>query len=216
MNIGYMEQSMVKLQDVCDYIDSNIECLIFDLDGTIADTMPLHIEAWKEMGLFYGAAITDEMINRFAGSPTNKVIKILNELNEWQMDAEKGAEMKSRLFSEKLDEKESIGVIESMWKIAQLYKNKLHVCIGTGSDRANATKTISKIGAEGFFDIVVTASDVINHKPHPDTFLLSANKLKVEPSKCLVFEDGKMGIDAALAGGMNALFIPDYEFYFPN
>jgi HAD superfamily hydrolase (TIGR01509 family) len=178
--------------------------------------MPLHIEAWKEMGMFYGADITDEMINKYAGSPTNKVIMTLNELYAWQMDAEYGAEMKSRLFSEKLDTKESIGVIESIWEIAQQYKNKIPVCIGTGSGRANATKTIRKIGAEGFFDIVITASDVVNHKPHPDTFLLSANKLNIEPSRCLVFEDGKLGIDAALAGGMNALFIPDYEFYFPN
>lgn len=211
-----MQQTNIGLQQICEFIDLNIECLIFDLDGTIADSMPLHIEAWKEMGLYYGADITDEMINTFTGSPTNKVILSLNQLYNWQIDPSEGAELKSRLFAEKLDQVEHIGIIESTWEIANLYKNKLPICIGTGSGITNATKTIKKIGAEGFFDIIVTASDVVNHKPHPDTFLLSSQKLNIEPSKCLVFEDGKLGIEAALAGGMNAIFIPDYEFYFPN
>ena len=204
------------LAQIIDYINTNIDCLIFDLDGTIADSMPLHIEAWKEMGAYYGAEVTDEMINRFAGSPTSKVIATLNELYDWNIDVEGGAFMKSDLFSKKLDTIDRIAPLEPMWEIAKIYKNKKPICIGTGSGKVNASKTIKLMGAHDFFDVVVTASDVSNHKPHPETFLISAQKTGTYPAKCLVFEDGQLGIDAALAGGMNALFIPSFEYFFPH
>jgi beta-phosphoglucomutase family hydrolase len=199
------------LNDLYSFIDEKIDCLIFDLDGTIADTMPLHIEAWIEMGNKYGAQLTADMINTYAGSPTSKVIQILNEEYGWQMEVEEGAAHKSELFSSKLDQVDRIHPLEPIWEIAERYKGIKPLCIGTGSGRANAHKTIRLLGAEGFFDYVVTATDVQNHKPHPETFLLSAHQFNVAPNRCLVFEDGQLGIDAALNAGMHALFYPSFE-----
>ncbi len=210
-----MIQKFEDVNNLLEYIDSDIDCLIFDLDGTIADSMPLHIEAWKEMGQFYGAEITTDMINQFAGSPTSKVIKTLNEAYGWSMEVEYGSKMKSELFANKLDNIDAIAPLEPMWEIAKKYKSKIPICIGTGSGRVNASKTIRLMGAEDFFDYVVTATDVENHKPHPETFLLSAERFNIAPSKCLVFEDGRLGVDAGLAGGMNVVFIPEFEFYTP-
>ena len=206
---------MNKIEELHAFIDDKIDCLIFDLDGTIADTMPIHIAAWIEMGEKYGAGITEEMINRYAGSPTPKVIQILNEEYGWSMLIEEGSAFKSELFAKKLDHLDKIDRIEPMWGIAERYKGQKPICIGTGSGRPNASKTLRLIGAENFFDYVVTATDVNNHKPHPETFLLSAEKFNIPPHRCLVFEDGKLGIDAALTGGMHALFFPSFELSHP-
>lgn len=199
------------LTELYTFIDEQIDCLIFDLDGTIADTMPIHIEAWIEMGNKYGAQLTAEMINTYAGSPTSKVIQILNDEYGWQMEVEEGASLKSELFSTKLDKIDRIFPLEPIWEIAERYKGIKPLCIGTGSGRANAHKTIRLMGADGFFDYVVTATDVQNHKPHPETFMLSAQKFNVAPERCLVFEDGQLGIVAAIDGGMNALLYPSFE-----
>jgi beta-phosphoglucomutase family hydrolase len=197
-------------------IESGVKGLIFDLDGTVADSMPLHIKAWKKMGDYYGATITDDMINHYAGSPTNKVIMSLNHDYGFTMDPVEGSKMKSRLFVEMLDEVAHIDPISEVLDIAKKYQGNIPLAIGTGSSRVNALKTIAYMGCEGMFDVVVSATDVQNHKPHPESFLKAAELMGVDSKDCIVFEDGCMGIKAALDGGMIAIEIPSFEIIRPE
>jgi beta-phosphoglucomutase family hydrolase len=204
-----------NIQAVIDLIDSSIKGIIFDLDGTIADTMPIHISAWKQMGLHYGADVTDDMINYYAGSPTKKVIMSLNAGYGYKMNPDEGATMKSRLFVEMLDAIAHVNPISEVMSIAKKYKGILPLGIGTGSSRINALKTIKYMGCEGFFDAVVSATDVENHKPHPESFIKAAEQMGVRPQDCIVFEDGGMGIKAALDGGMIAVEVPSFKIIYP-
>lgn len=87
------------------------------------------------------------------------------------------------------------------------YYKKLPMALGTGGTKAIATKTMKIVKLDSYFDILVTADDVKNHKPHPDTFLQAAEQLGISPERCLVFEDGEPGINAAKAANMEVLDI---------
>lgn len=191
-------------------IPSHIEALIFDLDGTLADTMPTHIEAWITMGNTFGASITAEMINTYAGSPTPTVIETLNKQYDWSIPIEEGTKMKSALYAQLLEAMTELKSIEKVMEIATHYHGKLPLGIGTGSGRSNANRTINALGVGEMFGAIVTASDVINPKPHHETFTKCADLLGIPYKSCLVFEDGPMGMIAAISGGMSVMTVPYY------
>lgn len=197
---------------IINLIPPTTEALIFDLDGTIADTMPLHVRAWQDAGAAYGVNITHEMIHTYAGSPTSEVIKTLNRVYNWDVPPVEAAQLKSGLFAKYLDELISLDPIPEVLEIANYYYGKLPLGIGTGSGHANATKTLQALGVEDLFDAIVTASDVVNHKPHPETFTKCADLMGVDYTNCVVFEDGPMGMIAALRGGMQVITVPTYLF----
>ncbi len=193
----------------------HIEGLIFDLDGTLADTMPIHLEAWRLTGNIYNVEITDQMINDRAGTPTIQVIEQLSELFDWQIDPVEFRLRKNKVYTSLKTKNGKIKPIPSVLNIAKIYQQSLPMAIGTGSIKKNADMALEDLGIAEWFQIMVTADDVEKHKPYPETFLKCGEGIGISPEKCFVYEDGQMGIQAALAAGMSAVNIQTLEIYHP-
>ncbi len=196
------------LEDVKSIVSQKqIACLIFDLDGTLIDSMPTHYVAYKKVLGKYGLDYSEEEFYALAGVPSFKIIAILNKKHGLSLDAHKISEEKQQAYLENIHK---IKIIDEVLDVAKYYQGKLKMGIGTGSRGDIVKQVIDKLGLGEYFDIVVTASDVMEHKPHPQTFLDVASYFNIEPSKCLVFEDGEPGIQAAKAANMYCLDVRDY------
>ncbi len=180
-------------------INSNARALIFDLDGTLADSMPVHYMAWKQAALEHGFVYTEELFYSLAGMPTFKIVPVVNEKLGLNLDAQKFSRRKEELFLEYLKE---VQPIKPVAELVYKYHGRLPMSVGTGGKKHIAELTVKMMGFDKYIDIIVSADDVEHHKPFPDTFLKCADLMGVEPQYCQVFEDGDMGILAAQRAGM--------------
>ena len=182
-------------------IQQGVKGLIFDLDGTLADTMPYHFEGWKKACIRYGAHIDNSFLRRHTGSPgwiiAGEIIKSCN-LN--------GSVTIEQIVEEKLVEfyklQHLVKPIEPVTDIVKKYYGILPMAVGTGGHRVAVERTLEITGLRRYFEIIVTANDVNSFKPHPETFLRCAEMMKVEPKYIEVFEDAEFGIEAARQAGM--------------
>lgn len=190
-------------------VNPNAKALIFDLDGTLADTMPVHFIAYKHILANYGIDFKPELFMTLAGIPAVQTIERLNEIFQTSMDAEKVGHYKEAEY-EKLMHK--MKPVEPVIELVHRYHGKLRMAVGTGGYRRLALKSIEFIGLKKYIEILVAAEDVERPKPNPDTFLRCAELMGVEPQYCQVFEDGEPGMQAAKAAGMMATLVtPFYE-----
>jgi beta-phosphoglucomutase family hydrolase len=180
-------------------IDNKTRGLIFDMDGTLADSMPIHFKAWKLTAEENGFEYTHRQFLETAGMPTLKIVPAINKELGLSLDPEKFSRRKEELFLENIKD---VKLIEPVGDIVKRYYNKLPMSIGTGGKKDIAKLTLEILGFDKYFDIIVSAEDVVNHKPYPDTFLKCAELMRVEPEFCQVFEDGELGISAAKTAGM--------------
>lgn len=180
-------------------IPPDIEGLIFDCDGTIADTMPLHLKAYQDALGEAAPLFTSEMFYDLAGVPAVHVLDILKKKFALDFDAETVAEEKEKHFGEMLHKVTSICAVE---QVIHDYHGKMPMAIASGGTRENILRTIQVIGLGTCFDAIVSADEVSNGKPAPDIFLQAAKLINIDPAKCLVFEDADMGIKAAQSAGM--------------
>ncbi|TAH25816.1 MAG: HAD family hydrolase [Cytophagales bacterium] len=183
------------------------KALIFDLDGTLADTMPNHYKAWSEVANFNGFHFPEDLFYKLAGIPTFKIVDMLNEMFDKKMDPEETHEQKENAFLKLIH---TIQPIQPVLNLAINYFGKIPMSVGTGGVPDVAALTLQAINAESYFDIIVTARDVKNFKPAPDTFLRCAELMNVNPEECEVFEDSPLGLEAAIKAGMIATDIRPY------
>ncbi len=184
-------------------IKDGIKGLIFDLDGTLADTMPYHYEAWQNASLKYGVYLDNDFLFRNTGSPSyfiaSEIIKKFNLGNTLTA---------THLLSEKTVEfnklQHLIKPITRVSDIVKRYYKKLPMAIGTGGHRSTVEITLKNTGLKKYFDIIVTADDIKNFKPDPETFLICSELMKVDPAYIEVFEDTEFGLQAARTAGMIA------------
>ncbi|MCD6598774.1 MAG: beta-phosphoglucomutase family hydrolase [Bacteroidales bacterium] len=191
-------------------IPTDTEALIFDLDGTLADTMPLHLKAWiaalKRFNLHYPE---NEMM-QYAGLSTYKIAgEIIRDYNQGRdtPDPMELAKIKVLEFDQL---QKYVRPIDPVVQLSLKYLNKLPMAVGTGGTRDTALKTLDLLDLKKYFPILVAAEDVDNHKPEPDTFLRCAELLNVNPNKCVVFEDGDRGVEAGERAGMTVVDIRKY------
>ncbi|MGN0902735.1 MAG: HAD family hydrolase, partial [Succinivibrio sp.] len=173
--------------------------LIFDLDGTLINSMPYHVRAWKQVANEHGFDIADEEIYAMGGSSSLDIAAFYRDRGFPTGDIHEYVKRKIELFTENIPKVE---VFESIFEILKNAKERgAKIAIGTGTRMPNAKRIIAEKGLGDYIDAVVTAEQVKRHKPNPDTFELAAQKLGLTNKECLVFEDGQLGILAALRGG---------------
>jgi beta-phosphoglucomutase family hydrolase len=188
-------------------INPKAKGLIFDLDGTIADTMPAHYIAWRNALKPYGIDFPIDVFESMAGMPRLATVERLNEMYGTNMDAKEVSDLKEIEFEKTLV---SAKVVEPVFDVIKEYHGKLPMAVGTGGCRHIATQTMKLLGIDQYIDILVSSDDISNPKPHPETFLKCAEHIGVDPVDCEVFEDAKLGIDAAKSAGMMWIDVTEY------
>lgn len=172
---------------------------LFDCDGTVADSMPLHYMAWKTVLAEWHCEYAEDLFYSWGGKPVRKIIADLNEINGLRMPVEAVALRKECLYLELLPQlKPVLEVLEHI----EAEHGRIPFAVVSGSTRSSVVGSLSAIGLLDKFDTIVAAEDYKHGKPAPDAFLLAAARLGVEPDDCLVFEDTDLGIEAATAAGM--------------
>ena len=184
------------------------DALIFDMDGTLVDSMPLHLDAWALTSAEFGLPFDRVQLNEYGGIPTRKIVAILAEQHGLSIDIEAFARRKIALYMEQIDK---AGVFPQMWELVRQHHGKVPMGIGTGSPRNQAERILRSTGLDAYISVLVSADDVTNHKPHPDTFLRVAEQLGANPANCLVFEDTRIGIQAGKAAGMATVLATEGE-----
>jgi HAD superfamily hydrolase (TIGR01509 family) len=184
---------------------------VFDCDGTLADTMPLHYRAWVEGFKEFKTPFVfeEDYFYSLGGTPTRKIVEIFNEKYGTAFDADAVAHGKELIFEKLMHE---VTPIDEVVGLAVDFKEEgKPVAVASGGMRWIVDKTLAAIGLEGFFPIIVTPEDVKRGKPFPDLFLLAAERMGTKPERTLVFEDAKPGFDAAEAAGMKYVVVPRPE-----
>jgi beta-phosphoglucomutase family hydrolase len=180
---------------------------IFDLDGTLVDTMPLHYTAWEAALRRAGlkGRLDEELFYELGGVPSRRVATLLGKRHGLEVDAAAVFRDKEDTFMSSLEKLALIApVVEFARKVS---RERKPLAIASGGTHDVVTSTLTKTGLAPLFPTVVTADDVEHGKPAPDMFLLAAKRMGVAPERCLVFEDGQAGIKAADAAGMKWVFV---------
>lgn len=180
---------------------SHVQGLIFDCDGTLADTMPLHFVAWRSTLGRHGIEFGEDLFYAMAGQPTVQIVEILLAEQRIEGDAVAIAHEKEQQFLDSLPE---IRPVEPIVEIARRHRKTHPMGVGSGSCRDVVHQILDHIGLPDFFDCVVGSEDTQRHKPEPDVFLEVARRIKTPAQHCCVFEDADLGLEAARRAGMTS------------
>ncbi|MBN1820479.1 MAG: HAD-IA family hydrolase [Prolixibacteraceae bacterium] len=180
-------------------IHPKAKALIFDLDGTLSDSLPVHIETWNKVGKILGFTFDPQIVFELTGRPTIEFAQRIANDFKLNTDPAEIVRLKQEIFHNSM---EYIVPVKEVIAVVLENYGKLPLAVGTGASRRSAELQLKALEILELFDAVVTADDVKNHKPKPETFLKCAEILKVSPVECQVFEDGVLGIKAAEKAGM--------------
>jgi HAD superfamily hydrolase (TIGR01509 family) len=177
--------------------------LIFDCDGTLADTMPAHFIAWTAMLSRHGIPFTEKRFYELGGVPTAQIIRILsNESGIAVTDVEAMVLEKENAFLKNVHQ---VKPLEKVVAEANAFRGRLPMAVASGGYRDTITRILDAVGIRDWFQAIVTAEDTDKHKPEPDVFLEAARRLHVPPQYCVVFEDTDIGLLAAKRAGMASI-----------
>jgi HAD superfamily hydrolase (TIGR01509 family) len=177
---------------------------LFDCDGTIADSMPLHYIAWTKALAEWNCELPESTFYAWGGLPVAKIISLLNEEHGLSMPVEVVAERKEEIYYEILPQLQAVPeVLEQI----EHQHGRIPFAVVSGSTRESVTASLKALNLLDKFDVLVCAGEYRKAKPYPEPFLTAAAKLGVAPESCLVFEDTEMGIQAATAAGMQSVKI---------
>jgi beta-phosphoglucomutase family hydrolase len=178
---------------------------LFDCDGTIVDSMPLHFIAWTKALAERNCPFDEELFYAWGGRPVREIVSALNEMHGLQMPVEEVSNRKESLYYEMLPQLQAIPeVVEHI----DAQQGRIPFAVVSGSNRESVVKSLTTTKLLDRFQTIVASEDYTRSKPAPDAFLLAAERLGVDPADCLVFEDTEMGLAAAAAAGMKAVRVP--------
>lgn len=175
------------------------QAFLFDLDGTVADTIPLHYRSWIEALADHGATFPPALFDAMNGLTLPKTVEVLNETYGLSMPVEVVLKRKEALYLALLP---SITAVPEVLEIIAEHHGRVPFAIVSGSPRSGIEATLALLGLRDRFDVVVGQEDYVNGKPDPEPFLTAARTLGVDPAACLVFEDADAGIASAKAAKM--------------
>lgn len=185
--------------------DREFGAYIFDCDGTLADTMPLHYRAWTRLVAELGGSFPEELFYESGGKPTADILRMLrDEFGLKVNDVEGAAKRKEAYFLEMLPE---IKPIEPVLAVVRRWHGIKPLAVASGGFRMQIERTLDALGIRALFSAVVCVEDYVRGKPFPDPFLEAARRLNALPRDCVVFEDSPLGVQAAAAAGMECVFV---------
>lgn len=182
--------------------------ILFDCDGTLADTMPAHYRAWLHVTKHHGILFDEDRFYALGGRPTRDILATLANEASIEIDLDHASEMKETAFLEQVKYVKAIDPVIAALRRAH---GHLPVAVVTGGYRDVCEKILLQIGIREFFDCIVASEDTNRHKPHPDPFLEAARRLGVAPEGCLVWEDSDLGIEAARQAGMSWIDVRSFH-----
>ena len=184
-----------------------MKACIFDLDGVIVDTAHYHFLAWKRLALELGIELTPEDNEKLKGVSRMHSLEIILGMGNVSLSAHEKENMANRKNSwfvdylERMAPEEIFPGVKNL--LAELRKKQMK--IGLASSSKNAKTVVKLLNIQNEFDTIVDGTMIAHSKPHPEIFLLTAQRLGVDPSECVVFEDAEAGVEAALAAGMKCV-----------
>jgi HAD superfamily hydrolase (TIGR01509 family) len=181
------------------------DAYLFDCDGTIVDSMPLHYVAWKKALGEWNCEFAEELFYAWGGRPTAEIIATLNEKHGLTMPVQGVALRKEEFYFEMLPE---LRVVPEVLEHIEAQQGRIPFAVVSGSARDSVTASLGVLKLLDRFETLVCAGEYKKSKPDPEAFLLAASRLGVAPARCLVFEDTAMGIQAATAAGMSSVKVP--------
>jgi HAD superfamily hydrolase (TIGR01509 family) len=178
---------------------------LFDCDGTVVDSMPLHFLAWKQALGEWNCAFSEDTFYAWGGLPVAEVISRLNVEHGLKMPVAAVEVRKEHLYYDNISR---LQVVPEVVEHIDAMYGKIPFAVVSGSTRESVVKSLEAVGLLDKFETLVCAGDYAKSKPDPEPFLLAASRLGVAPAACLVFEDTDMGIQAATAAGMASVKVP--------
>lgn len=185
-------------------VPEEIRGLIFDCDGTIVDTMPLHYRSWVDALRHYGRELSLDRFYSLAGVPTIRMVEMFDKEQAFGVPIDEVVHRKETIYEQLLPQAEAI---RSVVAIIEANAGRRPMAVASGGTRHLCTLALSGLGLLDHFQALVTCDDVEHGKPAPDIFLEAARRLGVPPTQCLVYEDADLGMQAAQAAGMPAVDI---------
>ncbi len=185
--------------------EGEFKAYLFDCDGTVADSMPLHYIAWKKALGEWGCDFDEDLFYSWGGLSVAKIISLLNEMRGLNMPVAQVEHRKESLYYELLPQ--LTAVPEVLEHIEDKY-GQIPFAVVSGSTRESVTASLTALHLLDRFETMVCAGDYKRGKPDPEIFLIAAERLGVAPQDCLVFEDAELGIQGATAAGMASVKVP--------
>ena len=184
----------------------NPQGIIFDCDGTLADTMPLHWRAWQVIARRHGFSLPEDRFYSLGGVPSRDILKLLSAeqgvaLNPLAVAREKEAEYLPLIAQ--------VEPINTVVGVAREHYGKIPLAVASGGTKRIIEQVLEHLGIRSLFQAIVTSEDVVNQKPAPDIFLEAARRIDVPPQFCRAYEDTDLGMRAIRAAGMEAVDVRD-------
>ena len=189
--------------------DRPFSAYLFDLDGTLADSMPLHLRSWQQATREAGGDFPVELFWAWGGIPLTRTVEMLNERFGWKLNPVAVVHRKEQLFLDLIDDLKPVPAVLAH---AEAQYGRIPLAIVSGSPRLTITRSLEVLGLAYLFQTIVSMEDYTHGKPDPEPFLVAAQRLGVEPGDCLVFEDAEAGFRSAEAAGMALVKVPVPHF----
>jgi beta-phosphoglucomutase family hydrolase len=185
--------------------DGPFGAYLFDCDGTVVDSMPLHYVAWKKALTEWNCAFDERLFYSLGGVPVAEIVSLLNQQQGLNMPVARVTSRKEELYMKMLPHLKAVPeVVEHI----EAQHGAIPFAVVSGSTRESVMASLGTLKLLDRFETLVCAGDYAKSKPDPEAFLLAAARLEVEPARCLVFEDTEMGLQAAKAAGMASVKVP--------
>ena len=185
--------------------ERQVKAYLFDCDGTVADSMPLHYIAWKRALGEWGCDFDEDLFYSWGGLSVAKIISTLNEQRGLNMPVAEVEHRKESLYYELLPQ---LTPVPEVLEHIEAQYGRIPFAVVSGSTRESVTASLTALKLLDRFETMVCAGEYKKGKPDPEIFLIAAERLGVAPQDCLVFEDAELGIQGATAAGMASVKVP--------